>query len=234
MDMLAEQIHVPLYLDNPLKFNVIAESWFGAGRGVQNLVALVLGTGVGAGLVINGTLHRGISNSAGEWGHTTIVFGGRQCRCGSRGCVEAYVGAPGIILTLREFAPGSEILTAGDQTAVIAALAEAARRGDAVAQQALRQTAEYLGAGIANVINLLNPEMIVLGSWVGLEIGPLILADLERAVERYALKPPLRTVRIVVGQALPNAVSTGAGLLALDQFLAESGSGTNRRRRQSE
>ena len=95
--MLQSHIHVPFYVDNALKFQAIAESWFGAGRGVENLITLVIGTGVGAGLIVNGSLFRGTTNSAGEWGHTTIVVGGRPCRCGNKGCVEAYVGAPGII-----------------------------------------------------------------------------------------------------------------------------------------
>jgi predicted NBD/HSP70 family sugar kinase len=105
LDLLSEVIAYPLYLDNPLRACAVAEMWFGAARGRGDAVVVNLGTGVGAGLALGGALYRGVSNSAGEWGHTTLVLDGRLCRCGNHGCVEAYVGAPGIMLNLRELSP---------------------------------------------------------------------------------------------------------------------------------
>lgn len=128
LELLTEHIAYPLYLDNPLRASAVAELWFGAARGHGNAVVVNLGTGVGAGLVLGGGLHRGVSNSAGEWGHTTMVLDGRLCRCGNHGCVEAYVGARGIMLNLRELSPDSPLLHAEDQTATIDALARGSRR----------------------------------------------------------------------------------------------------------
>jgi len=218
--LLRERIDLPLYLDNPLKASAIAELWFGAGREFENVVTLNIGTGVGVGIILNGVLYRGATNSAGEWGHTAIVLDGRACRCESRGCLEAYVGALGIIQHLRELAPQSELLQADNQTATIAALAAAARQGDPVATQVIRTTVRYLGVGIANLINLFNPAVVVIGGWVGMQLGPYLLPDLPTAVARYALKHPLQAARMQLCQLRHNPVSMGAATFALEGFLA--------------
>ena len=118
------------------------------------MAAVVLGTGVGAGLVINGQLFRGASNTAGEWGHSVIVAGGRPCRCGNQGCLEAYVGAPGIIQTLTEIDPKGHLLFPEDQTRTIAAIATAAEKGNTTALAVVHQTAVYLSAGLSSLINI--------------------------------------------------------------------------------
>ena len=187
---------------------------------MQNLVTLNLGTGVGAGVVTNGALYRGTTNSAGEWGHTIVALDGRPCRCGSRGCLEAYIGAPGIIQTLREVAPQSALLHPHDQTATIAAIAAAARQDDPIAAQVIRITAHYLGAGVANIVNLLNPEVIVISSWVGMQLGPILLPQLHDVVARYALARPLGAAAIQLCQLPHNPISMGAATFALEGFLA--------------
>jgi glucokinase-like ROK family protein len=218
--MLEQHISLPLYLDNPLKASAIAELWFGTGRWAKNLITLNIGTGVGAGIIINGALYRGATSSAGEWGHTSLVLDGRPCRCGSFGCVEAYIGAPGIIRTLRELAPQSPLLHDDDQTATITALAAAAGQGDAVALEVIRQTAKYMGAATANLINLFNPEVIVIGSWVGRRLGPYLLPEIQKEVARLALPQPLNAVTIQLCQLQQNRVSKGAATFALEGYLA--------------
>jgi glucokinase-like ROK family protein len=215
--MLKKHINLPIYLDNGAKAMALAEMWFGAGWDVDNLAVLLIGTGVGAAIVTQGKLFRGITNSAGEWGHTTIELDGRECRCGSRGCLEAYVGAPGIIQSLCELNPQSEILDG--QIATITAIVEAARRGDPAAIQVMDTTAHYLGAGVANLINLFNPQLIVLGGWAGLEIGEYILPGLGQFVARYALQRPLDATTISLSQLGQDAISMGAACLVLGDFL---------------
>ena len=122
-DLLAEHIAYPLYLDNPLRACAVAELWFGAGRGREDVVVVNLGTGVGAGLALGGGLHRGATNSAGEWGHTTLVLDGRLCHCGNRGCVETYVGRARHHAEPARAGPDSPLLHPEDQTATIDALA---------------------------------------------------------------------------------------------------------------
>jgi predicted NBD/HSP70 family sugar kinase len=198
LDLLTEHIAYPLYLDNPLRASAVAELWFGAARGRGDAVVVNLGTGVGAGLVLGGGLHRGVSNSAGEWGHTTMVLDGRLCRCGNHGCVEAYVGARGIMLNLRELSPDSALLHAEDQTATIDALARGVAADDPVARQVVHDTARYLGAGVADLVNLFNPEIVVLSSWVARTLGEPLLHEVREAVNRHALPRPLAATEVVL------------------------------------
>ncbi len=236
MAMLDEQITLPIALDNGAKAMAQAELWFGAGRGVDDLAVLLIGTGIGAGIITQGALYRGATNGAGEWGHTTLALDGRLCRCGSRGCLEAYAGAPGIMVSLRAASPRSLLFKDGDdgddQEGTIMALVAAAVRGDPVAVRVLEDTTHYLGAGIANLINLFNPRRIVVGGWVGQLVGPYILPRLREVVARYALGQLLSAAAVVPGQLGPDAVAMGAATLALDVFLTEAGDDRSRRSRQ--
>jgi predicted NBD/HSP70 family sugar kinase len=222
-DLLAEHIAYPLHLDNPLRACAVAELWFGAARGRGDAVVVNLGTGVGAGLVLGGGLHRGVSNSAGEWGHTTLVLDGRPCHCGNHGCVETYVGAPGIMRNLREASPGSPLLHPGDQTATIDALARAVAARDPVARQVVRETARYLGAAVADLVNLLNPEVVVLSSWVAAALGEPLLRDVREAVARHALRRPLAATEIVLSPVPADPVCLGAATFALEGALTAAG-----------
>ncbi|MFF4750234.1 ROK family transcriptional regulator [Streptomyces sp. NPDC002514] len=221
--LLAEHIAYPLYLDNPLRACTVAELWFGAARGRGDAVVVNLGTGVGAGLALGGGLYRGVSNSAGEWGHTTLVLDGRRCHCGNQGCVETYVGAPGIMRNLREVSPRSALLHPEDQTATIDALARAVAADDPVAVTVVRDTARYLGAGISDLINLLNPEVVVLSSWVAARLGERLLAEVRGAVAGYALRRPLAATEIVLSPIPTDPVSLGAATFALEGALQPGG-----------
>lgn len=226
LGLLAEHIPYPLYLDNPLRACTVAELWFGAARGCDDAVVVNLGTGVGAGLALGGALHRGVTNSAGEWGHTTLVLDGRLCHCGNHGCVETYVGAPGIMQNLRELAPDSPLLHPEDQTATIEALARGVAAGDPVAVKVVRDTARYLGAAVSDLVNLLNPEVIVLSSWVARKLGAPLLEEVREAVARHALRRPLESTRIVLCPIPSNPVSLGAATFALEGSLASVGQKT--------
>jgi predicted NBD/HSP70 family sugar kinase len=182
-----------------------------------------LGTGVGAGLALGGGLHRGVSNSAGEWGHTTLVLDGRPCHCGNQGCVETYVGAPGIMRNLTELAPRSPLLHPEDQTATIDALARAVAANEPVGLAVVRYTARYLGAAIADLINLLNPEVVVLSSWVASRLGEPLLREVRTAVARRALGRPLAATEIVLSPIPTDPVSLGAATFALEGVLRSAG-----------
>ncbi|MEU8718176.1 ROK family transcriptional regulator [Streptomyces sp. NPDC001414] len=223
LDLLSEHITHPLHLDNPLRACAVAEQWFGAARGRGDAVVVNLGTGVGAGLALGGGLHRGVSNSAGEWGHTTLVLDGRPCHCGNRGCVETYVGAPGIMLNLREVCPDSPLLRPDDQTATIEALARGVADGDPVAVRVVRDTARYIGAGVANLVNLLNPELVVLSSWVARRLGGPLLEEVREAVRLHALARPFAATEIVLSPIPSDPVCLGAATFALEGTLRSVG-----------
>jgi predicted NBD/HSP70 family sugar kinase len=163
-----------------------------------------------------------VSNSAGEWGHTTLVLDGRLCHCGNHGCVETYVGAPGIMLNLRELSPGSTLLHPEDQTATINALARGVAAQDPVATKVVRDTARYLGAAIADLVNLLNPEVVVLSSWVAATLGEPLLAEVREAVARHALRRPLAATEIVLSPIPTDPVCLGAATFALEGALTSA------------
>ncbi|WDV56993.1 ROK family transcriptional regulator [Streptomyces coeruleorubidus] len=229
LDLLTEHIAYPLHLDNPLRASAVAELWFGAARGRGNAVVVNLGTGVGAGLVLGGGLHRGVSNSAGEWGHTTMVLDGRLCRCGNHGCVETYVGARGIMLNLREIGPDSALLHPDDQTATIDALARGVAADDPVARKVVQETARYLGAGVADLVNLFNPEIVVLSSWVARTLGEPLLHEVREAVARHALPRPLAATEIVLSPIPTDPVCLGAATFALEGALQAVGQKNGKR-----
>lgn len=223
MAMLAEHLTLPIFMENGAKALAQAEMWFGAGRGFNQLAVLLIGTGVGSGIFVDGGAYRGATNSAGELGHTLIERKGRRCRCGRRGCLEAYVGAPGIIGRFAELQPASPLVDPGDDMRTIASLLEAAKRGDRAAAIVIAETAELLGEGIVNLVNLVNPAVVVIGGWVGVRLGGHMLPTIKRTVEASSLSETLKSTRIVLGQLHDDAVAMGAATLALEVFLANAG-----------
>ncbi len=211
---------LPLHIDNGAKTLGQAEMWFGAGRGARHAVFALVGSGVGASVVTNGATYRGASSSAGEWGHTTLVYGGRACRCGARGCLEAYVGAEAIIDRYREARRGRPV-PGEDEESQLAALVAAADTST-TARRVLDDTAGYLGAGVANLINLFNPERVVLGGWAAMALGDLLPAVRE-AAGRQALRQPYEQASIELCRLGVDAVALGAATLPIARFLTEGG-----------
>jgi predicted NBD/HSP70 family sugar kinase len=205
---------LPLRIDNDAKTMGQAELWFGAGRGAQSAVVCLVGSGVGASISANGATLRGRTSSASEWGHTTVMVGGRPCRCGSRGCLEAYVGAEAILDQYGGPLPG-------DQEAALAAMIELAP-ASVQAAEILDKTALYLGGGIANLINLFNPERIVLGGWAGLLLGAHMLPAIQTAARDRSLRHLFAETSIELGRLGPDAVALGAATLPIEAFLGGS------------
>ncbi|MEU7045697.1 ROK family transcriptional regulator [Streptomyces varsoviensis] len=223
--LLRRSTDLPLHIANGAQTLGQAELWFGAGRGARNAVIALLGSGVGACVVADGSPYTGATSGAGEWGHTTLQVGGRRCRCGARGCLEAYAGAAAILDRWREAGGGpSGGYGRHTEESALAELLAAADAGDLTAVRLLEETAEYLGAGIADLVNLFNPERIVLGGWAGLLLGPRLLPDVRAAAAAYALRHPYARATIDLGRAGPDAVTKGAATLPLARLLATGGS----------
>ncbi|MEV6924335.1 ROK family transcriptional regulator [Dactylosporangium sp. NPDC051485] len=217
--LLEQGTELPLHIDNGAKTLGQAEMWFGAGRGRRHAVFALVGSGVGAAVVTDGATYRGASSSAGEWGHTTLVYGGRPCRCGSRGCLEAYVGAGSVLQRYREQA-GARELPGGDEETRIAALLAAA--DEPATRAVLDETADYLGAGVANLVNLFNPELVVLGGWTATALAAL-LPRVRESAARHALRQPFAQARIELGRLGEDAVALGAATLPVARLLTEGG-----------
>src|SRR3954452_14863623 len=218
---------VPLFIENGAKTLGQAEVWFGAGRGARHAVIALIGSGVGACIITDGGLYGGAHSSAGEWGHTTLQVRGRQCRCGALGCLEAYVSAEAVLERWAEIGgdPGGD-----DEESALAALLERATPGrsrvaDEKAVALLDETAEYLGAGIADLVNLFNPERIIISGWAGLLLGRHFLPAVRRSAAAYALRHPAERTTIELGRLGPDAVTVGAATLPLADFLSRGGRG---------
>ncbi|WP_431775286.1 ROK family protein [Streptomyces cucumeris] len=231
---------LPLFIDNGATAQGQAEMWFGAGRDADTAVIALIGSGVGASIVTGGSPYRGATSSAGEWGHTVVQVGGRTCRCGAVGCLEAYIGARAVLDRYRTrhgggIAPGGGSLdgcepaesgpvsAAGQQDAFAALLRAAADGADPRAREVVEEAAAYLGAGIADLVNLFNPERIILGGWAGLLLARHALPVVREATARYALRRPLARTEITAAALGPDAVALGAATLPLARFLGAGG-----------
>ena len=225
-DLLAERLGVPVALDNDATCAMLAEHRAGAAEGAQTALLLTLGTGIGGGIVTFGQVMRGLSGAAAEFGHITLDHDGGPCTgdCPNRGCFETLVSGTALGRRVQEVAdlqPHSAIARAGaDGRTLDGALAtELAHDGDPVAQDLLEQMGELLGIGIASLVNIFNPEVVVVGGGV-MAAGELLLTPARVAVEARALSPSRDQVTIVPTEFGDAAGMVGAAMLAHDRLAA--------------
>lgn len=217
-EALAEAWGRPVLLNNDANLGAFGEWAYGAGRGADPLLYIKVGSGIGAGWVIHGQIYCGATGSAGEIGHLTIVENGPRCTCGNRGCLEALAGGQAIARQAQEAVraqqPTQLALIGPPETLTAREVALAARRGDLVAQQILRQAGEYLGIAVANLINLLNPAVVVFGGGVA-QVSDLLLEPVRREVQRRSLPPLAQAARITAAVLGRHATAMGAVALAI-------------------
>ncbi len=208
----------PAYIDNDVNLMALGELMCGAGQGARNMVCLTLGTGVGGGIIIEGRLYRGSTLSAGELGHIPVNAHGPRCPCGGYGCLERYVGNAYIVeKAVKAIQGGRESLikklVEGDLKAITPRIiSRAARQGDKLAEEIWEETGRYIGIALSGVINLLNPEMVVIGGGVA-RAGRLLFGPIRRTVKERAMNIPARKVKIVPAKLGEEAGLIGAGML---------------------
>lgn len=220
--LLQERVDLPVRAENGAKTLGQAEMWLGAGRGAEHVIVTLWGTGVGAAIFTDGALYRGAASSAGEWGHASIVTGGKSCRCGARGCLEAYIGAGPLLATWAEVEPGVATNSDPDSEAWIDELLARAP-SSAAAGKLLDETAVYFGTAAANLANLFNPERIIVGGWLGLRLGPALLPRMQDVLREQALDYAAARVSLELGQLGTEAVALGASTLIVEEILAQGG-----------
>ena len=214
-DEVVSRVGLPATLDNDANCATLGEWWLGAARGARNVVGITIGTGIGGGIILEGRLFHGASDVAGELGHTTIDSTGRRCKCGNYGCLEAYASGPAIADRARETLGGAEASTliemVGGQLELITAqtVYDAAQAGDALAREVVRDTARFLGAGIANMLNILNPNVVVVMGGVT-QAGDALMDPLRAEVRRRAFRPAVDACEIVLGTLPGTAGVVGA------------------------
>jgi len=210
---LTDELGLPAILENDANAAAVGEMWQGAAVGCKTIICVTLGTGVGGGIILDGKLWRGVDSSAAEIGHMCVdPFGGVACTCGSRGCLEVFASATAIVRMTREASPrfpDSVLQGVEDQTAEM--IFEAGQQGDELALEIFRRMGVYLGIGLANLINILNPEIIVVGGGV-VNGWELFEKHMHQQVEERAF--PLLRVKIVRAKCGDDAGLLGAARLA--------------------
>lgn len=206
---------LPVFAENGAKTQARAELWFGAASGVEHALVALLGRGVGLGVVQHGELSRGAHSSATEWGHTKIRFGGELCRCGDRGCVEAYLGADAVLGAWRRSGGVFE----GSGWQAIGALLDAADAGEAAATAVLDEALEALGAALGSMVNLANPERVVVGGWVGLRLMERYADRIRDAVDRNCLHRSAQQFELLTASFGGDTVALGSALMPIEALI---------------
>jgi predicted NBD/HSP70 family sugar kinase len=230
---IARRTGLATSVDNNANTAALAELWYGVGQGAVNFVLLNLGTGVGAGLVLDGDLYRGQHDLAGEIGHVGIDLNGPRCACGNYGCLEMYVSVPRVVAAVRAAlatgepsmlrdrflapAAGADV-PAGEPDGLVGALAAGVRAGDALAVRVMADVARYLAAGIVAIVNALDPGLVLIGR--ELAAAGDVLLDPVRAEVRRRVLPALRDNVRIEAAAFPDAPVVGAATLSLRDFFA--------------
>jgi glucokinase len=214
-----ESFGVPAVVDNDATAAAAGEHRFGVGVGTRDMVYLTLSTGVGGGLVIDGKVYRGAAGNGGELGHITVDRDGRPCHsCGRRGCLEAYVSGPSIAERTREaLAAGADSPLAALPELTAADVERAALAGDPVAVAVWDATVDALACGLTSIVNLVEPELVVLGGGVT-RAGEHLIGPVREAVLRQAMRPAARAVRIVRAGLGDRVGVVGAAAIAIERL----------------
>jgi glucokinase len=218
--LIEERISLPTYLENDANAAALAEFTFGAGRGTEHMIYVTASTGIGGGFVLNGQLYRGSSGAAAEVGHMTILPHGPLCGCGNRGCLEALASGTAIAREARELVQRGVTtligdLAGGDLTRITAKLVgQAAEQGDIEAQRILDEAMHYLGIGMANLVNLLNPQVIVIGGGLT-NMGERLFGPVRRTIDRRAFPVSASAVEIRPAELGGDVGLLGAAAVAM-------------------
>jgi glucokinase len=221
--LVEDGLGIKAFLENDANAAALGEHRLGAGRGTEHMIYVTVSTGIGGGLILDGRLYHGVSGMAGEIGHITVMPYGPLCGCGNRGCLEALASGTAIAREARErVVRGVPTLMAdlaeGDLERITAKLvAEAARQGDVEAQEIIDQAMRYLGVGMANLANLFNPQLIVIGGGLT-NIGELLFGPVRRVVDQRAFRAQSQALRIVRAELGDDVGVLGAAAVALAQL----------------
>jgi glucokinase len=213
---LEKALRVPVFIENDANAAALGEQWRGAGRGINSMILLTLGTGVGGGIVLNNLIWQGADGMAGEIGHMTVIPEGRPCGCGNTGCLEMYASARGIVQSYREALGIKDSGKAPEITSEQVYLA--AREGEAAARRVMKDMGRMLGIGIANLINIFNPQMIVIGGGVK-DAWELFIGATHEEIMRRAFRVPAERTEIVPSLLGDDAGMVGAAAVALQKIV---------------
>jgi glucokinase-like ROK family protein len=225
-DAFAGEYAAPVFIDNDVNVMALGEHWGGVGRGVDNMLFIKIGTGIGGGIITDGHLYRGTQGCAGDIGHICVDPDGPVCSCGNQGCLEAMAAAPAIVAKAEACARdglSSTLWEVLDERGELSAkdVGEAAFRGDYHALEVIRESGRLVGRVLATLVSTLNPSLIVIGGGVA-NIGHSLLAEIRSTVYRRSLPLATRNLPIVLSELDQVAGVTGASVLAAEGILQAS------------
>jgi len=221
LDDLAEQLGVPLLVDNDANLGALAEYWWGAGSGVDHMAYIKVATGIGSGHVIGGEIYRGATGVAGEIGHLAIDPHGKTCVCGLKGCLVTLAGGQALEARATELVPNYPQSILAGTVIQIHDIENAALKGDPLALQVVKEAAEYLGTAMAGLLNLMNPAVVILGGDFA-RLGELVLDPLRKQIRSRTLVSSVASVEILTSKLGPRSVAVGAATLVLKAVLGDS------------
>ena len=225
LDPIYSQLGIPAWMGNDVNVAALGESWFGAGKGAGSMLMLTLGTGIGGGIILNGELWAGASEGGGEFGHQIINAGGPISSCGHSGCLEAMANANAIItraaLKIQQGRKSilSEMVDYDIGRITPALIAQAAAKGDQLSIETLEETGYWVGIGISSAVNLLNPEMVVIGGRIS-QAGEALMGAIRRTVRANVIRGTLEVLRIELAALGDNAGIMGGVVLVLQALKA--------------
>ena len=228
-DIVSEKLGLDTYIINDASAAALGEHRFGAGKGVDNLIYITVSTGIGGGIIIDGKLYTGSDGCAGEIGHMIVDVNGPKCSCGNSGCLEAMASGTAVareaVIRINQGECSSIIELAGGKIENVTAekVALAARKGDKVAWDIISKAANYLGTGFVNLVNVFNPDLIIVGGGMS-KMGNMLLNPARKIVKQRSFKLPARRVHIVRSGLGSNAGIIGAAVYAIEQQLKKGGS----------
>jgi glucokinase len=218
--MVGDALDRRVAVDNDATAAAVAEWWYGAGRSrdVEDLIYLTISTGIGGGLILDGRPYRGVTGNAGELGHLTIDYHGRQCGCGRRGCLEAHASGTNIAVRAREaLATGEASSLSGVEELTARDVAEAAAAGDPLATRIWDETMEMLASGVANILDAFNPDLVILGGGVT-NAGDQLLRPVREQAFALAMPPMVAPAEIVLAELGSSLTVVGGAVVAFERF----------------
>ena len=214
-EILGSRLDLRIEIDNDANVAALAEARVGVGAGCSSLFFMTLGTGIGGGMILDGSVHHGISHAAGEIGHMCVMPDGPECGCGRRGCLEAITAGPAMVRFVRDGLTGSRDSTLADCDPLTPeSICNAASEGDALAHEAVARSARYLGIAAANINNVISPEVIAIGGGIS-AAGNLLLEPIIESARTQALPGMFEHTRIVLATLGNDAGTLGAAFLVL-------------------
>ncbi|HKY56372.1 MAG TPA: ROK family protein, partial [Anaerolineales bacterium] len=217
--IVEEQVRLPVALINDVRAITLGEWMFGAGRGVETLICLAIGTGIGGGVVVNGQFHLGIGGTAGEFGHHVVEVDGLPCGCGGRGCLELYASGPAIAaMGVKEVLHGhttriGELVNYDLNRIDAEIIIRAAKDGDYIAKHILQRAGRYLGIAVGNILGTISPQRVIFGGGVS-RAGELLLTPILQTVKERASVIPVEMMQFVLAELGMNGGLIGAALWA--------------------